>query len=62
MGKKKTSKTAAKRLQLTATGKLRFKKAGRGHLLSSKSRKRKRHMRRDGIVNHADEKRLKALL
>jgi large subunit ribosomal protein L35 len=62
MGKKKTSKTAAKRFRLTANKRLRFARPGRGHLLSFKSRKRKRHLRRAALVNPADEKRLRALI
>ena len=62
MPKKRTKKAAAKRLRLTSKGRLKFARAGKGHLLSSKSRKTKRHMRRAGIVAHADERRLKNLL
>lgn len=62
MPKKKTSKTAAKRLKVSSRGKLMYRKPGHGHLLGSKSRKTKRHMRRDGHVAPADYKRLKAML
>ena len=62
MGKKKTSKTAAKRLKLSAGGKISFRKPGRGHLLSAKSRKQKRHMRKGGSIPATDLRRMKRLL
>ena len=62
MPKKKTSKTAAKRMSKTARGKLKFRRANRGHLLSSKSRKRKRNLRQGGILSHVEQKRMSALL
>lgn len=62
MPKKKTKKAAAKRLKITATGKVKFKKPGHGHLLSCKSRKVKRNMRQDGVVPPSDEKRLRTML
>jgi large subunit ribosomal protein L35 len=62
MPKKKTKKSAAKRMKLTATGKLTFTKPGRGHLLSVKSKKRKRHMRKDGLVSDGYLKRTRSLL
>ena len=57
MPKQKTKKAAAKRLKRTATGKLRFKKSGSGHLLSSKSRKCKRALRKSGILSKGDTSR-----
>ncbi|MGN0843600.1 MAG: 50S ribosomal protein L35 [Kiritimatiellia bacterium] len=45
MPKKKTNKAASKRCHLTATGKVLATKAGKRHLLSSKTRKQKRNMR-----------------
>jgi large subunit ribosomal protein L35 len=53
MPKKKTNKSAAKRVRRTASGKLKFKRPGRGHLLSSKSRKRKRSLRKPGLLSKA---------
>ena len=58
MPKKKTKKAVAKRFKKTATGKLVFGKASRGHLLGCKSRKRKRHLRHGGIVSASDMKRM----
>lgn len=62
MPKTKTNKSAAKRIKVTASGKLKYSKAGSGHLLSSKSRKRKRNLRKSGILSPAENKRIKTLL
>ena len=62
MPKMKTNKSAAKRFRKTASGKLKFTKAGRGHLLSSKSRKRKRNLRKGGMVNKVDQKRIESII
>jgi large subunit ribosomal protein L35 len=60
--KRKTCKAAAKRFRKTASGKIKFQKAGRGHLLSSKSRKRKRHLRSRGVLHKSEIKRITGLL
>ncbi len=62
MPKAQTNKSAAKRIKVTAKGKLKFSKAGSGHLLSSKSRKRKRNLRQSGVLSPAENKRIKKLL
>ncbi len=62
MPKTKTNKAAAKRIKVTASGKLKYSKAGSGHLLSCKSRKRKRNLRKSGILSPAENKRIKTLL
>lgn len=46
MPKQKTNKGAKKRFKVTATGKVFFRPAGKRHMLSSKSSKRRRQMRR----------------
>lgn len=45
MPKQKTHKGLAKRVKITGTGKVRRKRAGGGHLMSSKSGKRCRGIR-----------------
>lgn len=62
MPKKKTSKSASKRFKLTAKGKVSYRKAGRGHLLSSKSRKRKRNLRKTGILSKSETAKIAGLL
>lgn len=58
MPKNKTKKSAAKRFKVTAGGKLIYKRAGSGHLLSSKSRKRKRNLRGTGVLAEAERKKI----
>jgi len=60
--KKKTNRAAAKRFRRTGGGKFKRSKAYKGHLLSSKSSKRKRNLRKSGLVDKADEKKVKRLL
>ena len=60
--KKKTNKAAAKRFRLTGSGRVRRRKAYKSHILTKKSAKRKRHLRKAGVASHADERRLKGLL
>ena len=62
MPKKKTKKAAAKRFKKTAGGKVMYTKAGSGHLLSSKSRKRKRGLRSAGVLSKPENKRVSELL
>jgi large subunit ribosomal protein L35 len=62
MPKHKTNKSAAKRFRKTAGGKLKYAKAGRGHLQSSKSRHRKRALRQAGVLSPTETKRIKKLL
>lgn len=58
MPKMKTRKTAAKRFKRTASGRFKRTTAGRRHLLSCKSRKRKRQLRGGAMVSPADHKRI----
>jgi len=60
--KKKTNKAAAKRFRLTGTGRVRRRKAYKRHILTKKSAKRKRHLRKAAVASHADERRLTGLL
>ena len=62
MPKQKTRKGVAKRIRVTKTGKIVRRKAGRRHLLSNKSRKRKRQLRTTTTVAQADKKRMKRAL
>ena len=59
MPKQKTRKGVATRVRVTRTGKIVRGKAGRRHLLSGKSRKRKRALRRKATVARADVTRTK---
>jgi len=62
MPKIRTSRSAAKRFKKTAGGRLKRSKAFKGHLLTGKSSKRKRNLRKAGLVDKADQKRVKRLL
>jgi large subunit ribosomal protein L35 len=62
MPKMKTRRAAAKRYTVTGNGKVKYKKQGMRHILSKKSTKRKRHLRKAGILSPAEQKRAKRLL
>jgi large subunit ribosomal protein L35 len=51
MPKVKTNSSAKKRFKLTGTGEISFQKAFKRHILTKKSKKRKRAMRQKGIVD-----------
>jgi large subunit ribosomal protein L35 len=61
MPKMKSHRAAKKRFKMTATGKLKRQRAGKRHLLTSKSRKRKRHLD-NSQVHPADAKRMTKLI
>ncbi len=48
--KMKTHKGLKKRVKVTGTGKVKRRKSGSGHLLSDKSGKRRRQLRRGVLV------------
>ena len=50
MPKIKTSRAAAKRFKVTGTGKLKRMKAYKSHILTKKSQKRKRNLRKATIT------------
>ena len=60
--KMKTNRGAAKRFRLTKSGKLSRSKAGKSHILTKKTSKRKRSLRKETVASHADKKVLKKLL
>ena len=62
MPKMKTNRGAAKRLRRTGSGKIRRMRANKSHILTKKSRKRKRRLRSATLVHRADVKRVKRLL
>ena len=62
MPKMKTQRGAAKRFRRTASGKLKRYKAYRTHLLSGMTPKRKRQLRKSGLVSKADSKRINRML
>lgn len=62
MPKMKTRRAAAKRFKKTANGKVKRRKANHSHILTKKSSKRKRNLRKATLVDKADEKRIKRML
>jgi large subunit ribosomal protein L35 len=58
----KTNRGAAKRVRRTGSGKLRRMRAYKSHILTKKSRKRKRRLRSATLVSSADERKLRRLL
>jgi large subunit ribosomal protein L35 len=62
MPKMKTNSGAKKRFTLTGTGKIKRKHAYKSHILTKKSKKRKRNLTYFGEVHKADEENIKRLL
>ena len=61
-GKMKTNRSAAKRFKVTGSGRVKRGKAYHGHLFTAKSPKRKRNLRKNGMLDHVDEERVKRML
>ncbi len=62
MPKLKTRKAVAKRFKITKTGKVLRMQAGRSHILTKKSRSRKRHLRRKAVVSKSFSRNIKRQL
>ncbi|WP_123054339.1 50S ribosomal protein L35 [Clostridium sp. JN-1] len=62
MPKMKTKRSAAKRFKVTGTGKLKRSKAFKSHILTKKSAKTKRNLRKAGYVSSTQEKTMKELM
>lgn len=62
MPKMKSNKGAVKRFKRTGTGKLRRAHSSKSHLLTGKSGKRMRPLRKETLVDHADLKRMRILV
>lgn len=62
MPKVKTNRAAAKRFKVTASGKLKRAHAYANHILTKKSKKRKRNLQKLTLVHPSDMKRMKALI
>ena len=62
MPKMKTSRAAAKRFKKTGTGKLKRVKAYKSHILTKKSAKTKRNLRKATITDSTNEKNMKKIL
>ncbi|MCM1258829.1 MAG: 50S ribosomal protein L35 [Roseburia sp.] len=62
MPKMKTSRAAAKRFKATGTGKLKRNKAYRRHILTKKTTKNKRNLRKAVMTDAANVKTMKKIL
>lgn len=62
MPKLKTRRSIAKRFKFTKKGKILRHKAFKSHLLSKKSSKRKRGLRRPALVSKTEREKIKRLL
>jgi large subunit ribosomal protein L35 len=62
MPKMKTHSGAKKRFKKTKSGKIKHRKKNRSHILTKKSSKRKRHLRKDGYISKADQDRIERML
>ncbi len=62
MPKLKSSKAAAKRFKATGTGKLKRMKAYKSHILTKKSAKRKRNLRKAAMTDSTNIKNMKKIL
>ncbi|MBR3275986.1 MAG: 50S ribosomal protein L35 [Eubacterium sp.] len=62
MPKMKTSRAAAKRFKVTGTGKLVRNKAYKSHILTKKSQKRKRNLRKQTVADPTNVKNMKKIM
>jgi large subunit ribosomal protein L35 len=62
MPKMKTNSSAKKRFKLTGSGRVARGTAGLSHMMIGKSANRRRKLRKNGMVDEADEKRIKKML
>ena len=62
MPKIKTNRGAAKRFRRTGTGKIRKNSAFTSHILTTKTTKRKRNLRKPSIMAPSDAKRISVLM
>ena len=62
MPKMKTRKSVAKRFSITGTGKVKRARDGKNHILTKKTRKRKRNLKKAAIVSKSYERNIKAMM
>jgi len=62
MPKTKTNRAMAKRIKRTSSGKYLREKAFRSHILTSKTRKRKRQLRSATVLDKTDTRRVRGML
>jgi len=62
MPKIKTNRSAAKRFKKTGTGKYKYSKSHASHILTKKTRKRKRSLRKSQVIDKTNMRELRTLL
>ena len=62
MPKMKTKKSVAKRFKVTGTGKIKRTHDGRNHILTKKTRKRKRNLKKAAYVSKQYERNIKSMM
>ncbi len=62
MPKMKSRRGAMKRFKLTGSGKVKRNKAYKSHMLTKKTRKRKRDLRHSGLIHESDAKRVNKMI
>ena len=62
MPKIKTNRSAAKRFKKTGTGKIKHHHMNMGHILTKKTAKRKRQLRKSELVAKADVPRVRIMI
>jgi large subunit ribosomal protein L35 len=62
MPKIKTNRSAHKRFKLTGTGKIRRNKAFKSHILTKKTTKRKRNLRKSTLVDSSNIPKVRRML
>lgn len=62
MPKMKSNRGAAKTFRKTASGKLKRSKAYKSHILTSKTRKRKRNLRKPTLVSKSEAKKVSLMV
>ena len=60
--KMKTKRAAAKRFKVTGTGKVTRHKAYKSHILTKKTQKRKRNLRKATVLDQSNVKNMKKIL
>ncbi len=62
MPKMKSNRGAAKRFRVTASGKVKRHSAFHSHILTKKTTKRKRNLRKESMVDSVDAPRVKKMI
>jgi large subunit ribosomal protein L35 len=62
MPKMKSNRGAAKRFRVTASGKIKRHSAYHSHILTKKSTKRKRNLRKESMVSDSDVNKVRTMI